>query len=324
MAKVRVRELAKELNNQSKDIINFLDENNITGKMPASGLEDSEVELVRNHFMKKESKAIVNSEPVQKAKEEVAAEKHPDRPKKKSTITAVFNPQNSQQGMRRPKPHKRPPEKMGAKQPGNMPKQPEKTAKKPEKTAKKPDNMAKPAENIGKVPENTPKAPETAAKPMEQAAAKPAEKPEEKPVEKITKPQVGVKILGKVDLTPKPAKSQQDHGNGRGDRQRRQGDRSGQDRGNNRSGDRGGRSLDKNNQKNYQNNRGNANNSQGDRGNRGFGSNRQKEFKGRLDQEINKFNKKAVSSAEELRGKETRSGEKTGARIITGNRSMIS
>ena len=297
MAKVRVHELAKEWNIQSKDVISFLAENGIE-KKAASGLEDSEVELLKSKFMKKESKAIVNSEPEQKAKEEVTAEKHQDRPKKKSTITAVFNPQNSQQGLRRPKPHKRPVDKAGVKHPGN---------KQPEKAAKHPDNMAKPAENMIKATENTPKAAESTAKPAEQAVTKPAEKPEEKPAEKIMKPQtVGVKILGKVDLTPKPPKSSQEHGNGRGDRQRRQGERPGQERGNNRSGDRGGRTFDKNNQKNHQNNRGASNNPQGDRGNRGFGSNRQKEFRGRLDQEINKFNKEAVSSAEEIRGKETR------------------
>lgn len=82
MAKVRVHELAKELNIQSKDIISFLTENNIEKKVPASGMEDSEVEMVKNKFMKKESKAIVNSEPEQKAKEEGAAKEHPDRPKK--------------------------------------------------------------------------------------------------------------------------------------------------------------------------------------------------------------------------------------------------
>lgn len=307
MAKIRVYEFAKELNIQPKDIISFLAEKNIE-KKSASGLEDSEVEMIKNKFQKKESKAIVNSEPEQKAKEEGAAEKHQDRPKKKSSITAVFNPQNSQQGVRRPKPHKRPqPDKAGmkpmgsgAKQGGNAPRQPETGAKHPENPVKHPDNVLKPADN-------TVKAQETSVKPEGQVNAKPAEKPEEKPIEKITKPEtVGVKILGRVDLTPPPKKSQQEHNNGRGDRQKRQGDKTGQERGNNRFGDRGGRNFDKNNQKSYQNNRGGSNNSQSDRGNRGFGSNRQKEFNGRLDQEINKFNKESVSPAEELRGKETR------------------
>ncbi len=321
MAKVRVHELAKELNIQSKDIISFLTENNIEKKVPASGMEDSEVEMVKNKFMKKESKAIVNSEPEQKAKEEGAAKEHPDRPKKKSSITAVFNPQNSQQGARRPKPHRRPqPDKAGMKQGGNGPRQEnpgrhgesgarhlETGVKHSENPAKLQENPVKQQDNIPKPADNTVKAQEAAAKPAEQANAKPAEKPEEKPAEKIKKPEtVGVKILGRVDLTPPPKKSQQDNNGGRGDRQKRQGERSGQERGNGRFGDRGGRNFDKNNQKNYQNNRGGSNNSQGDRGNRGFGSNRSKEFKGRLDQEINKFNKESVSPAEELRGKETR------------------
>ena len=54
MAKVRVHELAKELNIQSKDIISFLTENNIEKKVPASGMEDSEVEMV-----KKDRKSVV-------------------------------------------------------------------------------------------------------------------------------------------------------------------------------------------------------------------------------------------------------------------------
>ncbi|MDE6904374.1 MAG: translation initiation factor IF-2 [Lachnospiraceae bacterium] len=320
MAKVRIHELAKELNIPSKDIISFLTEKNIEGKKAVSAMEDSEVDMVKNKFMKKESKAIVNSEPEQKAKEEGTVEKHQDRPKKKSSITAVFNPQNSQQGVRRPKPHKRPqPEKAGVKQGGKQPekpvKHPEIGVKQPEKPARHQENPVNQQENPVKQPDitakpadNTIRAQEAVVKPAEQANTRPAEKPEEKPVEKITKTEtVGVKILGRVDLTPPPKKSQQDNNSGgRGDRQRRQGDRGGQERGNSRFGDRGGRNFDKNNQKNYQNNRGTSNNSQGDRGNRGFNSNRPKEFKGRLDQEINKFNKESVSPAEELRGKETR------------------
>ncbi len=70
--------------------------------------------------------------------------------------------------------------------------------------------------------------------------------------------------------------------------------------------DRGGKPGEKNNQKNYSNHRPNSNPNQGERGNRGFHSNRPKEFKGKLDREINKFNKEATVTTEELRGKETR------------------
>ncbi len=77
--------------------------------------------------------------------------------------------------------------------------------------------------------------------------------------------------------------------------------------GNNRvQSDRGGKPGEKNNQKNYSNHRPNSNPNQGERGNRGFHSNRPKEFKGKLDREINKFNKEATVTTEELRGKETR------------------
>ena len=61
MAKVRVYELAKELNIDSKEIITFLGGKNISVKT-MSGLEDSYVELVKNNYAKKETKTITKSE----------------------------------------------------------------------------------------------------------------------------------------------------------------------------------------------------------------------------------------------------------------------
>lgn len=293
MAKVRVYELAKELNIDSKEIITFLGKNNIEVKNHMSSIEESSAELVKNNYAKKETKTIKKPQTDKEPKEESHVEAHGERPKKKSSITAVFNPQNSQQGIRRqPKPQRRPAERLHQEKPPVRPVEKE----------------------AGRVIE----------KPVEKPAEKPVEKPAEKPVEKVMEKiaeRPAVKILGRIEEPVKPVRSTQNTAKGQrpqGDRNRNrpQGDRNGNryqgerpqgNRNDNRTqAGRGGKSFDKSGQKNYQNNRFGSGNSQGDRGGRSFNSNRPKEFKGRLDQEISKFNKEAVAPADELRGKETR------------------
>ena len=46
MGKIKVYELAKELNVQSKDIVNYLQEKGIEGKAPQSALEDDAVAII--------------------------------------------------------------------------------------------------------------------------------------------------------------------------------------------------------------------------------------------------------------------------------------
>ena len=80
MTKIRVHELAKELNKDNKDVLNFLKENNIEVKSHMSTLEDDAVDKVRKHFQK-------------------SGEKTEDAPKeepKKKKLIHVFNPQNIQ------------------------------------------------------------------------------------------------------------------------------------------------------------------------------------------------------------------------------------
>ena len=48
MAKIKVHELAKELELQSKDILNFLQEKGIEAKAAQSSLEEDAAALVRN------------------------------------------------------------------------------------------------------------------------------------------------------------------------------------------------------------------------------------------------------------------------------------
>ena len=111
MAKMRVHELAKELNIESKNIVEFLSTTEYAVKTAASGIEDAAQELVRKNFGKSAAKAeapkaeAVKAEAIN-AEAKPAAEKNADgekeRPKKKSSITAVFNAQYSKQPPRRP------------------------------------------------------------------------------------------------------------------------------------------------------------------------------------------------------------------------------
>lgn len=57
MAKIKVHELAKELELQSKDILNFLQEKGIEAKAAQSSLEEDAAALVRNSLGQKKAAA---------------------------------------------------------------------------------------------------------------------------------------------------------------------------------------------------------------------------------------------------------------------------
>ena len=95
MAKMRIYELAKELvesglvkdsKSLNTDIITFLSQNGVEGKSPSSGLDDSMVELVKNHFKKKDTKKEkkeevkpeVNTETKTETKPEIKPETKPE------------------------------------------------------------------------------------------------------------------------------------------------------------------------------------------------------------------------------------------------------
>ena len=83
MAKIRVHEIAKEYDVQAKEVISFLHGHNIE-VTNLSSLEDNAVALVRGKYGKQ------------------AGADTKERPKKKASISAVYNPQNSKMGNRRP------------------------------------------------------------------------------------------------------------------------------------------------------------------------------------------------------------------------------
>ena len=123
MAKMKVHELAKELERQSKELIAFLQDKGYEVKVAQSSIEDEAIEAVRKHFggkkseqaqeaqqpaaAKEEPKAEAPQKPAQAepAKEEtpkVAAEKPKEEAPKKKKIIFVSNPHNSKMQGQRP------------------------------------------------------------------------------------------------------------------------------------------------------------------------------------------------------------------------------
>ncbi len=117
MAKMRVHELAKELGIENKQIIEFLSTTEHAVKSHSSSIEDDVQKMVRDKFQKKAAPKAETAPKAENAPKKKAAPKaetapkteaaskaaegtdgRPERPKKKSSITAVFNPQYSKQG----------------------------------------------------------------------------------------------------------------------------------------------------------------------------------------------------------------------------------
>ncbi len=119
MAKIKIHELAKELDKQSKDIISFLQEKGIEAKAAQSSIEEDAAQMVRKAFGKAQApqaeaagtqapkaespktepsktEAVKAQEPSKASLASPAkAEGQPQPPKKKKKIIFVSNPQNS-------------------------------------------------------------------------------------------------------------------------------------------------------------------------------------------------------------------------------------
>ena len=94
MGKTRVHELAKELDVQAKDIITYLTANNIEVTSHMSTIDEKAIQMVKNKFGKKAEAAPAKAEGGEGKQQQ-------ERPRKKSSISAVYNPQNSKMGDRR-------------------------------------------------------------------------------------------------------------------------------------------------------------------------------------------------------------------------------
>ena len=115
MAKIKIHELAKELDKQSKEILAFLQEKGVEAKAAQSTIEDDAANMVRDHFgspkPKSEAKAAKTESPKQEGQKthkqetdrkeaenkeaQAAGKPGEDAPKKKKKIIFVSNPQNS-------------------------------------------------------------------------------------------------------------------------------------------------------------------------------------------------------------------------------------
>ncbi len=263
MAKIKVYELAQELNMQSKDLLAVLKDKGIEVKNHMSVLEDSQVSAARD-AVKKPAKSEAPAKAEAPAKTEApkadAAEpvSQAEPVKKKKSIIFVSNPQNS-------------------KMPGaQVPKQPAvKPAPKPVPKAAptaKPIEAVKPVEAAKPQPEvkpvetpvvkpEAPKPVETPVVKVEEPVAKPAEAEAPAPVVKEEAPKAAP---AQQEKKPQPEAKPAYEGNRDGNRERRQFD--GNNRDNNRGDNRGDRKPFDGNRRD--NNRGGDNN-RGDRRNDG-------------------------------------------------------
>ena len=251
MAKIRVHEIAKEYDVTAKEVINFLHGHNIE-VTNLSSLEDNAVSLIRGKYGKQDS-----------------TDDKKERPKKKASISAVYNPQNSKMGNRRP----------------NNGNRNERNGDRPQR-----NNGDRPRNNNGDRPQRN-----NGDRPRYDGD-RPQRNNGDRSRYDGERPQRNNGDRSRYDG------DRQQRNNG--DRpQRRFGDRPQRQE----NGDRNGRyeRKDNNNQKGFQGNRGGGNSFGGNRNNRQDGQNRSRETRGRLDQEISRMNRdSAKAPIEELRGKE--------------------
>ena len=251
MAKIRVHEIAKEYDVTAKEVINFLHGHNIE-VTNLSSLEDNAVSLIRGKYGQQDS-----------------TDDKKERPKKKASISAVYNPQNSKMGNRRP----------------NNGNRNERNGDRPQR-----NNGDRPRNNNGDRPQRN-----NGDRPRYDG-----DRPQRNNGDRS-------RYDGERQQRNNGDRSRYDgdrQQRNNGDRpQRRFGDRPQRQE----NGDRNGRyeRKDNNNQKGFQGNRGGGNSFGGNRNNRQDGQNRSRETRGRLDQEISRMNRdSAKAPIEELRGKE--------------------
>ena len=251
MAKIRVHEIAKEYDVTAKEVINFLHGHNIE-VTNLSSLEDNAVSLIRGKYGKQDS-----------------TDDKKERPKKKASISAVYNPQNSKMGNRRP----------------NNGNRNERNGDRPQR-----NNGDRPRNNNGDRPQRN-----NGDRPRYDGD-RPQRNNGDRSRYDGDRPQRNNGDRSRYD-GDRPQRNNGDRPQRRfGDRPQRQ-----------ENGDRNGRyeRKDNNNQKGFQGNRGGGNSFGGNRNNRQDGQNRSRETRGRLDQEISRMNRdSAKAPIEELRGKE--------------------
>ena len=178
MAKIRIHELAKELNIENKELLDYLAGKKIEGKSHMSSLEPDQEKMIREAFGKKEKKAAekveekVQNQEAEKPEtsvqnQEVEKSEAPVQKKKKKNIIQVFRPQNASskevKNIRRPQ--QRPQQRPGVQRRTDAQGRPIRPAQDPSGTTGRPSvNPAKPVEKA--VPEKEMETLETRAAEM--------------------------------------------------------------------------------------------------------------------------------------------------------------
>lgn len=325
MAKQKIHELAKELKIASRVIVDYMNKktkdkdkkytsSNALEADEAADIRANLDTLVKADSALKESSAQKQGDAkAAQPKQNNAKEKQTDaktsareaeaRPKKKASITAVFNAQYSKQNRRQNT-------NRGGKSGGERAERPNR---------ERGQRTVKPAEKP-----HIPIRPNADRPNYDRASA-------HVPDDEIVKP-----VPEKVEKAEKPERSERMERNDKNDKTNAGGNRSQQtrsqaDRGvratgvqkqsaggqranaaNNRpergQNDRGGRNagFGQKGEKNHPNNRANSGNNYGDKNGDRVGQNRQKEFKGKLEQNLNRFHKDTVKTSTEEIQKESR------------------
>ena len=326
MAKMRVHELAKELEIKSQEIIDSLSGTEYEIKSASSNIDDAAQEIIRKKYKKSapkaeekpaaekaEKPAAPKAEEKARPEEKKPADAEHDRPKKKSSITAVFNAQYSKQGAghgnnRRPNQGAKGGRSQDGRRPandrGDRPAGQAKPAMSGNDMRKYFDSLINP--NAGKETEN--KAPKAEEVKTETAQTAPAaqERVFKKPTENV------YEQMRQQEKTSRP---NQDNRRPQGDRPARNGQNGGYNNRANgdrpaRQGDNRGQRPNGGNQRPFNNGRPGQGFNQGDRSGGRNNNFRGRDNGGRLDREIDKFNKDSAPLAEEMRGKETRERER--------------
>ncbi len=175
MAKMKIHELAKELDIQSKDILAFLNDKGVEAKAAQSSVDDDAVTLVRRKFG---AAPAVSPTAAPAAKQE-------EEPKKKKKIIFVSNPQNSNMSGRPSGGGNRP---AGGNQPN---------------TGNRPQNNNRPQGGNNNRPQNRPmqEAPHKIIKPLTAPSLPESTQPERKPLNPQSRP-AGTGAQGNVPNVP--------------------------------------------------------------------------------------------------------------------------
>ena len=293
MAK-RVYELAKEIGTDNTSLMQFLTEKNIEVKSHMSTLENDVIAMVKSDF----ERPAVKAAPAKTEEKSAADEKMAERPKKKASITAVFNPQNSKNMKDRKPPQKRPAGERPARPAGERPVRP--AGERPVRPAgERPVRPAgeRPVRPAGERPVRP-----AGERPVRPAGERPI-RPEKEQVTKVVAEQP-VKVENERPVKPEAERVARPNT----ERPARPADNR-PNRGESFEKNEKFEKNDRRDRKDTQNNRGGSGFNQGDRNNNRFGGNRQKESGGpRLDRELGKFNKESSKAVvpDEVRTKESR------------------